>query len=72
MNKINQFKIQLTCFSQFFVYYCRFFVFNSCSNDYKQTVATFNNLVIADEFSVNGAPNSKMWGYDIGTGSNLG
>jgi hypothetical protein len=27
-------------------------------------------LVIADEFSVNGAPNSKMWGYDIGTGSN--
>jgi hypothetical protein len=39
-------------------------------NDYKQTVATFNNLVIADEFSVNGAPNSKMWGYDIGTGSN--
>jgi hypothetical protein len=29
-----------------------FFVFNSCSNDYKQTVATFNNLVIADEFSV--------------------
>jgi hypothetical protein len=52
MNKINQFKIQLTRFSPLiFLLLLSFFVFNSCSNDYKQTVATFNNLV-ADEFEL--------------------
>ncbi|HNV29636.1 MAG TPA: glycoside hydrolase family 16 protein [Cyclobacteriaceae bacterium] len=41
----------------------------SCS-DYEQTVTTLNQLVIQDEFDTNGAPNSALWGYDIGTGQN--
>jgi hypothetical protein len=29
-----------------------------------------NQLVKQDEFNVDGAPNSSMWSYDIGTGNN--
>lgn len=46
------------------------FVISSCTTDEKQTVTTFNQLVMADEFDTNGAPNSNIWGYNIGTGSN--
>lgn len=46
------------------------FVISSCSTDEKQTVATFSELVMADEFDTDGAPDSTIWGYDIGTGSN--
>lgn len=42
----------------------------SCSTDEKQTVTTMNKLVMQDEFDVNGAPNSALWGYNIGTGAN--
>ncbi len=42
----------------------------SCSTDQKQKVATFNQLVMADEFDTDGAPNAKIWGFDIGTGTN--
>ena len=41
-----------------------------CSTDEKQTVTTMNNLVMQDEFDVDGAPNSAYWSYNIGTGSN--
>lgn len=41
-----------------------------CSTDEKQTVTTMNNLVMQDEFDVDGAPNSTYWSYNIGTGSN--
>ena len=41
-----------------------------CSTDEKQTVTTMNNLVMQDEFDVDGAPNSSYWIYDIGTGNN--
>jgi beta-glucanase (GH16 family) len=71
MNKKNQFKIQLSQLSPMrLLFLLLFYVFNSCTTDDKQTVVTFNKLVMADEFSVNGAPDSKIWGYDIGTGSN--
>lgn len=30
----------------------------------------YSNLVFADEFDVDGAPNSANWGYNIGTGDN--
>lgn len=46
------------------------FVALSCSKDEKQTVTTLNNLVMQDEFDTSGAPNSALWSYDIGTGSN--
>lgn len=45
-------------------------VLQSCSTDEKQTVITKTQLVMSDEFDVNGAPNSTLWGYNIGTGSN--
>ncbi len=71
MNKINQFKIRARQLSiiPFYVVFS-FFVFSSCSTDEKQTVATFNNLVMSDEFDVNGKPNSEIWNYNIGTGNN--
>jgi beta-glucanase (GH16 family) len=71
MNKINQFKIRARQLSTILFYVVfSFFVFSSCSTDEKQTVATFNNLVMSDEFDVNGKPNSEIWNYDIGTGNN--
>ncbi|WP_136152796.1 glycoside hydrolase family 16 protein [Flavobacterium sangjuense] len=41
-----------------------------CSNDENQKVTTMNKLVMQDEFNTDGAPNSAIWNYDIGTGSN--
>jgi len=43
---------------------------SACSNDEDQVVITKTDLVIADEFDVDGAPNSSLWSYDIGTGQN--
>lgn len=45
------------------------FIALSCSDD-EQTVTTFNELITQDEFDNDGAPNSAIWGYDIGTGTN--
>ena len=42
----------------------------SCSTDDTQTVARFTELVMADEFDIEGSPNSAIWSYDIGTGEN--
>jgi beta-glucanase (GH16 family) len=44
-------------------------IFN-CEPDETQTVAQFNTLSWHDEFDVDGAPNSAMWDYNIGTGDN--
>lgn len=41
-----------------------------CANDDTQRVVTFTELVMQDEFDVDGAPNSELWGFDIGTGNN--
>lgn len=40
---------------------------HSCSDD-TQTVVNYKNLVIQDEFNIDGAPNPNLWNYDIGTG----
>ena len=46
------------------------FVFlTNCNPDETQKVANFNNLVMQDEFEVDGAPNAAMWTYDIGDGT---
>lgn len=42
----------------------------SCDTDETQQVVTFRNLVFADEFDVDGAPNPEFWSYDLGTGQN--
>ena len=44
--------------------------FIGCSTDEKQTVITMKELVMQDEFDTNGAPNSSLWSYNIGTGNN--
>ena len=41
-----------------------------CENDEEQTVATFTNLIMQDEFNTNGAPDPTLWTFDIGTGVN--
>lgn len=45
-------------------------VISACSTDEKQTVTTMNQLVMQDEFDVDGAPNTTYWSYNIGTGTN--
>lgn len=44
----------------------------NCDVDESQTVANLDNLVLADEFDVDGAPNPNLWGYDLGDGTALG
>ncbi|WP_166959430.1 glycoside hydrolase family 16 protein [Yeosuana marina] len=70
MNKTKTYKIkkQSLLFMSFLL--VAVLVIYSCETDEKQTVATFNNLVMADEFDVNGVPNPAIWGYDTGTGDN--
>ncbi|WP_339917822.1 glycoside hydrolase family 16 protein [Yeosuana marina] len=70
MNKTKTYKIkkQSLLFMSFLL--VAVLVIYSCETDEKQTVATFNNLVIADEFDVDGVPNPAIWGYDAGTGDN--
>ncbi|NNK11953.1 MAG: glycoside hydrolase family 16 protein [Flavobacteriaceae bacterium] len=41
-----------------------------CAVDDTQTVVNFDQLTMQDEFDVDGAPDSSIWGYDIGTGQN--
>jgi len=47
-------------------------VFAGCEVDETQTVATLSNLVMSDEFDVDGAPNSSLWTYDLGDGTQQG
>lgn len=46
--------------------------FVSCELDETQTIATLDNLVMSDEFDVDGAPNSNLWTYDLGDGTAQG
>lgn len=43
---------------------------SSCETDDSQTVTTFTNLVLEEEFDIDGAPDTAVWGYDIGRGPN--
>jgi beta-glucanase (GH16 family) len=44
----------------------------SCSPNEKQEVTTLHNLVLEDDFLINGAPDPVLWGFDIGDGSAQG
>ena len=84
MNKINQFNIiiknmskenlntkwHILALTKCFSITALLFVVISCSNDEKQKVTTMNKLVMQDEFDTDGAPNSAIWNYNIGTGNN--
>ena len=41
-----------------------------CSTNDRQTVTNFKTITMQDEFDLEGAPNSDIWTYDIGRGSN--
>jgi len=70
MNQRDQFKLATANrIWPRFLAVCMFAALASCS-DYEQTVTTFDELVMQDEFDTNGAPNEAIWGYDIGTGTN--
>ncbi|MCJ7467900.1 MAG: glycoside hydrolase family 16 protein [Maribacter sp.] len=47
-----------------------FLLLFGCATDETQTVARLTELVMQDEFETDGAPNTSVWGYDIGTGTN--
>jgi len=69
MNTINKFKMRTqSIFFKTFLIALAMFVISSCESDETQTVVNFTQLVMQDEFDVDGAPNSDIWGYDIGTG----
>ena len=42
--------------------------FLGCETDDTQTVARLTNLVLAEEFDTDGAPNPAVWANDIGRG----
>lgn len=44
----------------------------SCDTDETQKVAEFTNLIMADEFNDEGAPDPTKWTYDIGNGTAQG
>ncbi|MEP5340290.1 MAG: glycoside hydrolase family 16 protein [Algibacter sp.] len=44
------------------------FMISGCETDETQTVATFTELVMSDEFDTEGAPNNAIWNFDIGNG----
>ncbi|WP_255518099.1 family 16 glycosylhydrolase [Fulvivirga sp. M361] len=46
------------------------FVHSGCSTDDTQTVVNFDELVLQDEFDMDGVPDTAVWGYDIGRGVN--
>lgn len=72
-NKMNQHKQNINRFGlslcKRFVLFSILFIALSCSDD-EQTVATFNQIVLQEEFDTEGAPNPEIWGFDIGTGAN--
>ncbi len=45
-------------------------VFLGCETDDEQMVTTLTNLVLSEEFDSDGAPDSRIWAYDIGRGPN--
>lgn len=68
MNHINKSmikKVFLIGLSTFLI-----LIYVGCENSEDQTVATFSNLVLEDEFDTDGVIDSSIWTYDIGTGQN--
>ena len=70
MNKNNKKRMRITTMLLKTLCFVSILITFSCTTDETQTVATFTNLVMADEFDIEGAPDSDIWNYDIGTGPN--
>jgi len=78
MNKYNKYKIRKKAMRFKYILLAMSYILlaisvlitSGCSTDETQTVAQFTELVMQDEFDVDGAPDPAIWGYDIGTGFN--
>lgn len=69
MNLINKFKIRTKAiFFSFLMLIAFTLVISGCSNDETQTVANFTELVMQDEFDIDGNLDSALWSFDIGNG----
>ncbi len=69
MKLIYKLKLNGLLVSCFLIIGCSFILLN-CSTDETQTVTTFTQISMQDEFSTDGAPDARVWRYDIGTGDN--
>ncbi len=69
MNLIGKFKTKtkLTFFS-LSIFFALTFVTSGCSTDETQNVVNFKEIVMQDEFDVNGPIDSSLWSYEIGNG----
>jgi beta-glucanase (GH16 family) len=69
MNLINKFKIRTKAiFFSFLMLTAFTLVFSGCSTDETQTVTNFTELVMQDEFDIDGNLDSALWSFDIGNG----
>jgi beta-glucanase (GH16 family) len=69
MNLINKFKRKTkVIIGSLLMPIALIFVILGCSNDETQTVANFNELVMQDEFDIDGNIDSALWSFDIGNG----
>ena len=69
MNKLKIYKkTKVVLFPSFIL--VLLLVISGCETDETQMVTTLSNLVMADEFDVEGSPDPSMWTYDIGIGPN--
>ncbi|MFD1316543.1 glycoside hydrolase family 16 protein [Namhaeicola litoreus] len=69
MNLIDRFKTRakLTFFS-LSIFIAATILISSCSNDETQNVVNFKELVMQDEFDIDGPIDTSLWSYDIGNG----
>lgn len=70
MNKNSIIAMNYINLTRYLIFTTLSFTIFSCSNDTTQKVTNLTKLVMADDFDTDGAPNSAIWGYDIGTGNN--
>jgi beta-glucanase (GH16 family) len=69
MNLINKFKIRTKAiFFSFLMLTAFTLLFSGCSTDETQTVTNFTELVMQDEFDIDGNLDSALWSFDIGNG----
>ncbi|MCE2958758.1 MAG: family 16 glycosylhydrolase [Bacteroidota bacterium] len=70
MEKKNQSRDRrMKLFGKSFFLFSVLAIFLSCQSD-QQKVVNFTQLVMQDEFNVDGQPNANLWGYNIGRGQN--
>jgi len=72
MKKVHIYKSKSTLVIRTLAFVFAFVALTSCDSDEKQEVTTLNNLVLAEEFNTDGAPDPALWNYDLGDGSARG